>query len=196
MKPDPGSRTGDLEGRRLELIAPASRDWGWRVINHGVYRERARKQAYDAQRTASGIDAQRKRENRGSREVPTCPDASRALPLSDAEANADAEANSNTNLRGGEATRKKRAAGPATRIPDDFALTEDRRQYAVTKGVEPDSTFEAFVAFWRSKAKDNTKLDWNLTWYSWVLKEAKEARQRSAPRKSRFDQAMEHLNGH
>ena len=31
MAPDPGSRTGDLEGRRLELIDPASRSWGWRV---------------------------------------------------------------------------------------------------------------------------------------------------------------------
>lgn len=77
MSPDPGSRTGDLEGRRLELIDP-SRDWGWRVINHSLYRERARKQAYDKSRTASGADADRKREKRVSREVPTSPAKSRS----------------------------------------------------------------------------------------------------------------------
>ena len=79
MAPDPGSRTGDLEGRRLELI-DSSRDWGWRVINHSLYRERARKQAYDSARTASGRDAERKR----SREVPTPPAKSREVPLNPA----------------------------------------------------------------------------------------------------------------
>lgn len=126
MKPDPGSRTGDLDGRRLELIDPASREWGWRVINHSSYREKARKSSYDRQRTESGADAARKKESRqASREVPTrpaalgdscetaisgqkpggtgntdeyasnasnylvprCPDQSREVPLSEAEAN-------------------------------------------------------------------------------------------------------------
>lgn len=74
MEPDPGSRTGDLDGRRLELIDHSSRQWGWRVINHSVYRERARKSAYDRERTESGADAARKREARNSsREVPTRP---------------------------------------------------------------------------------------------------------------------------
>src|ERR1039458_2080450 len=54
MEPDPGSRTGDLEGRRLELMDPAQRDWGWRVINHAIYREKARKASYDAARVEDG----------------------------------------------------------------------------------------------------------------------------------------------
>jgi hypothetical protein len=90
MKPDPGSRTGDLEGRRLELIDPASREWGWKVINHATYREKARKSAYDKDRTESGRDAERKRKTSTpakSREVPRSPDTSRAVPLSEAEAN-------------------------------------------------------------------------------------------------------------
>jgi hypothetical protein len=74
MGPDPGSRTGDLDGRRLELIDPA-RGWGWRVINHGIYRERARKKAYDQARTESGADAERKR---ASRDVPRSPPVSRS----------------------------------------------------------------------------------------------------------------------
>jgi hypothetical protein len=70
MKPDPGSRTKDHEGRRLELLDP-NRDWGWVVLNHGKYREKARKKNYDEQRTVSGADAERKKIERTSREVPT-----------------------------------------------------------------------------------------------------------------------------
>jgi hypothetical protein len=82
--PDPESRSEAEEGRRLVLIDPENRSWGWRVVNHGKYRERARKQAWDAERTSSGKDAERKRVSRGtSRDVPTSPDASRLSPLSD-----------------------------------------------------------------------------------------------------------------
>jgi len=75
MLPDPGSRTIQHEGRRLELIDPAARNWGWRVLNHAAYREKARKQAYDAKRTESGADAERKRM---SRDIPTPPAYSRS----------------------------------------------------------------------------------------------------------------------
>lgn len=74
MKPDPESRSTESEGRRLELLDPDNRQWGWRVVNHEKYRAKARKAAYDSQRSASGLDAERKRQ---SRRVPTHPDASR-----------------------------------------------------------------------------------------------------------------------
>src|SRR5688572_29716394 len=82
MQPDEESRTTANDGRRLEPIDP-NRAWGWRIINHGIYREKARKKAYDDNRTATGEDAQRKR---ASREVPRSPDATRADPLSYADA--------------------------------------------------------------------------------------------------------------
>lgn len=63
LEPDPASRTPANEGRRLELI-DASRTWGWRILNFAHYRERARKGAWDAGRTASGKDAARKRAER------------------------------------------------------------------------------------------------------------------------------------
>lgn len=85
--------------------------------------------------------------------------------------------------------RAKRS--PPTRIPDDFVLTDDRRAYAIAKGIEPEPTFEAFSAYWRSKAKDNTKLDWDATWHTWVLKDAKDLKARTTPRKTRFDEIME-----
>lgn len=94
MQPDPGSRTPDYEGRRMELLEPGKRDWGWRVLNHQLYREKARKSAYDSNRTESGKDRERKAEQRAaSRDVPTCPDAFRDVPLSDT--NSDTEANKN-----------------------------------------------------------------------------------------------------
>jgi len=81
MAPDPESRTAECEGRRLELLDPANRQWGWRVINHVQYRNKARKAAYDTDRTASGADAERKRHSvrhpDKSRRVPTRPDVTR-----------------------------------------------------------------------------------------------------------------------
>lgn len=71
-QPDPMSRTQDHEGRRLVLIEP-SRAWGWRVVNHTVYREKARLQGKDAARVASGKDAERKRIQRTSPAVPRNP---------------------------------------------------------------------------------------------------------------------------
>lgn len=95
---------------------------------------------------------------------------------------------------GEEKPRAARSAAPS-RLPDDFDLTEDRYAYALGKGVEPESTFEAFRAYWHAKPKDNTKLDWDLTWQSWVLREAKDRRERTPPRKTRFEQAMEQIDG-
>jgi hypothetical protein len=85
-KPDEMSRTRDHDGRRLELIDP-DRPWGWKVLNHGKYREKARKAAYDADRTASGADAARKQAAR--QPVPTSPAKSRADPLSDSDTDTD-----------------------------------------------------------------------------------------------------------
>lgn len=84
-QPDPGSRTDAEEGRRLVRL-DSRRAWGWRAVNHGKYREKARRAAYDAERTASGRDAERKRaERQQSRPVPPCPTDSRDVPLSDSD---------------------------------------------------------------------------------------------------------------
>lgn len=64
MKPDPGSRTKDHDGRRLELIDPDSRDWGWRVINHAKYREKARLKAKAQREVVSGENANRMNDRR------------------------------------------------------------------------------------------------------------------------------------
>jgi len=66
LEPDPKSRSPENEGRRLVLVDP-SRAWGWRIVNFAKYRDRARKQAWDASRTASGENAKRMRDVRKKR---------------------------------------------------------------------------------------------------------------------------------
>jgi hypothetical protein len=50
MNPDPGSRTGDANGRRLVPIDP-DRPWGWQAVNHGKYKEKARLLGKNARET-------------------------------------------------------------------------------------------------------------------------------------------------
>lgn len=109
-EPDPYSRTPDCEGRRLVLLEPP-RLWGWRIVNHAKYREKARLQARDAVRTATGADAERKRQGRtGTGDVPTRPPESPALPLSDSDTNTNPSQSARTHARAG----AKRADDPET----------------------------------------------------------------------------------
>jgi hypothetical protein len=94
--PDPDSRTAESDGRRMELIDP-ERPWGWRIVNHGKYREKARKASFDAQRVADGRNAERLAERRKAEKDPTRPDATRADPHSDS--NSDSNTNSDKRLR-------------------------------------------------------------------------------------------------
>jgi hypothetical protein len=96
-KPDPMSRTQECEGRRLVLIDPA-RSWGWRVVNHSRYREKARLQARDSSRTESGADASRKRTERESPDVPRSPPRSPS-PDSDSDSDANKEKNKKPDRR-------------------------------------------------------------------------------------------------
>ena len=115
--PDPYSRTPTDDGRRLTLIDPEHRAWGWNVVNHAQYRERARKQQWDNERTASGRDAERKRQERAqakgkapnSRDLPTRPDVSRRSPLSDADADTDADTDPSSRVLEDSDSRPRRA---------------------------------------------------------------------------------------
>lgn len=64
MSPDPGSQSRENEGRRLELIDPA-REWGWRVINSGKYREKARLMGKAKREVEDGSNAARLSDRRG-----------------------------------------------------------------------------------------------------------------------------------
>lgn len=74
MEPDPQSRTPDEDGRRLVPIDD-SRPWGWRIVNHAKYREKARLAAKNARDVETGREAERKKKARKSAGVRRCPPA-------------------------------------------------------------------------------------------------------------------------
>jgi hypothetical protein len=154
-QPDKYSRSQEADGARLQLIDPA-RPWGWLIVNHSKYREKARKSSYDSARTASGLDAERKRL---SRDVPTCPAPSRSQT--------ETETKTKTEEKEEEAPPAKRAR-PATHLPADFELTDERRAVATTEGLDAARTFAKFRNFWQSASGQRArKRDWDAAWRYW-----------------------------
>jgi hypothetical protein len=178
-EPDPYSRSGADEGRRLVLIDPERRNWGWRVVNSGLYRERARLQARDEARTASGADAARKRVERSTSaevsEVPPTPpdhgespDVPRSPPLISEHIREEQHRRSGADTRG-------------SRIPIPFAISEEMRSWArvQTPGVDLEKATEEFVDYWRGvSGQRGCKLDWVATWRNRM----REVQGRKAPR--------------
>jgi hypothetical protein len=164
MEPDPGSRTGDLEGRRLELLDPVNRVWGWRVINHGLYRERARKASYDAARIEDGSNRERMKARNSAKPLdPRKPAMTRDDPPS--EAAADAEAPSNKNTKAAEAERAH--APTAVSLVGNFDLTPERIALAETRNLNPELTHIKFVAYYGGKRNH----DLDSAWRKWCATE-------------------------
>jgi hypothetical protein len=78
-QPDPMSRSGTDEGRRLVLTDP-NRTWGWRIVNFVAYREKARLSAKNAREVEEG----RNRERLATRNDSTAADR-RSPPLTAAD---------------------------------------------------------------------------------------------------------------
>lgn len=166
MEPDPESRSEAEEGRRLVLIDPENRQWGWRVVNHGRYREKARLIAKDSDRTASGRDADRKRAERASPAsgdnqdprspdvspaVPRCPPASPAVPLSYSYSDSDTD------------KKRERARKRASRAPEGF---DPDRQHALAE--LPDLDVDAEIGKFRDWEFRTPRSDWPATWRNWI----------------------------
>lgn len=62
---DPDSRSIEQDGARLVLVDPENRQWGWHIVNHGKYREKARLASKHAAEVASGKNAERMKDRRG-----------------------------------------------------------------------------------------------------------------------------------
>ncbi len=61
----------------------------------------------------------------------------------------------------------------ASRLPEDFALTDARRNVAESEHVDPDRTFVRFADHWRASSGANArKHDWDAAWRNWCRKEA------------------------
>jgi hypothetical protein len=171
MQPDPDSQSAAEEGRRLVLLDPA-KSWGWRAVNHSLYREKARKSSFDSARAADGRNAERMK----TRRDPTRPAKTRADPPSDSDSDSDSDKNKIKTppaIAGtppdGNASRKRSAT--ATRLPADFELTEQRRAIAKTENLDPEREFAKFADYWRaSSGATARKHDWDATWRNWCRK--------------------------
>lgn len=89
-----------------------------------------------------------------------------------AEGNADGMQNAMPEERRGE---ERERVARATRIPADFAVTDQMRTWATKNAprVDLDRETENFRDYWVAKSgKDATKVDWTRTWQKWMRTES------------------------
>lgn len=164
--PDPYSRTKDDDGRRMRLIDP-NRPWGWVIINHHIYKERARLVSKNQREVESGQNASRMGDRRRPPET-----AGDRLSESEAKAEADKEAGADApghdEFLGTAAERKPRGHSRACQIPEDFGLDNELANYATTRlpGVNLPQLLDDFRN--HHKAKGSALKDWRSGWRTWV----------------------------
>lgn len=72
-----------------------------------------------------------------------------------------------------EQSRAEQNVGRATRIPDDFLLTDERRLVAEAEKLPAERTFAKFSDYWRAAGGAKArKIDWEATWRNWCRTEA------------------------
>lgn len=157
-QPDPYSRSPSDDGRRLVRLREHT-DWGWQVVNHAAYREKARQQAQNAAQVADGRNAEKVRrykerkanqDTAGHRETPETPETPRHT-LS----------NANTNpLQDGSANGRKR---PSRRCPADFVPDEE---YA--KREIPDLDYPRESQRFKDYEFKTPRSDWGAAWRNWI----------------------------
>jgi len=132
--PDPESRSSEHEGRRLELIDPESRSWGWVVVNHTKYREKARKAAFDVSRKEDGRNKERMaarpmpaehcetaddpRSPAMTRDDPRRPAMTRAHPPSDSNSDSNSDSDSEKDTDQNQTRARARIVPRETNFPE------------------------------------------------------------------------------
>jgi len=72
-----------------------------------------------------------------------------------------------------EQSRAEQSQKRATRIPEDFVLTDDRRLVAEAERLPAERTFAKFRDYWQSASGQKArKIDWEATWRNWCRTEA------------------------
>jgi hypothetical protein len=154
-QPDPRSRTPDHDGRRLEPLEGAG--FGWRVLNHRRYQEKARLEAKSAREIESG-----KNRERMQTRIPPQTAADRRTPPHTDPSNSNSNSNSNSK------DTKKPAKRAASQFPEDLELTEADKTFATDRlpNVDVPEMFIAFRDF--HVGKGTLSKDWHATWRTWV----------------------------
>jgi hypothetical protein len=165
---DWGSRSPAEAGARLMLLEE-HREWGWQIVNHALYRERARLMSKSAREVASGSNRERMKDRppltaADRRSPPT----TAADPLSNANANANADKNSSREKTPSKRSRGKRAPSVSTEFPLDFALDDALRAQALQRAADcdVDASFAQFRA--HHEARGSQFKNWRQAWVSWI----------------------------
>lgn len=136
-----------MDGARLELVSD-TRAWGWRVVNHKKYREKARLQAQNSAQVASGRNAEKvrkyKESQRDTRRHPQTP------------ADTLSNANANTNIR-------EEGARGSRRCPKEFSP-----DLAYAKTLLPDIDAEAEAGRFKDYEFKVPRKDWGAAWRNWI----------------------------
>lgn len=167
--PELDSRSRAFEGRRLARV-----EGGYVILNYDRYRQ---KDQTNAERQARYRERQKKDKSnavtlRGNGVTPR--------DVTDADADA--------------VKKEKVPASPSPKrnqanyLPDDFELTDARRQVAVKERVDPDRTFAAFCDYWRAASGARArKRDWDATWRNWCRRAGDDAKNRAQKGTSAVD---------
>lgn len=199
MQPDPDSQSPADEGRRLVLLDP-TKSWGWRAVNHALYREKARLMSKAQREVESGANRARMEDRR---RPPETADPSSGPPSTTSpDSNTYSDSNKKSEVpdtssggAGGDAPRKRSAEPKGSRIPTPFLVTAEMRKWAAEKTphVKLDEATEDFCNYWRAlPGQRSRKLDWVLTWKNRMKECEDKAIKRNgggAPRKS-FEERM------
>jgi hypothetical protein len=122
-------------------------------------------------------------------EIKSLPDQPGAIEQS--ASNVLATCTSETEQSRAETEQRERARERATRLPDDFELTPERRLVAEAETLPAERTFAKFRDHWRSASGQKArKVDWDAAWRNWCRTEydrggnSGNGRPSSAPRPS------------
>jgi hypothetical protein len=154
MQPDPMSQSDAEEGRRLIPIKPGL-PWGWKVVNHAKYREKARKRAHNETAQLTGENKERMKERREEDQEltektgrdQTGPDVTGADRLSDTDTNT-----------GGEPRKRG-----SRRCPEGHSV-----DLAYARQQVPDIDAEAEEGKFRDWEFKSPRRDWDATWRNWI----------------------------
>ena len=74
------------------------------------------------------------------------------------------------------------ARSAACRLPEDFALTPERKAVAEGEHVDAQRTFATFVDYWRGASGEKArKHDWDATWRNWCRRQSDGKKAAAAP---------------
>lgn len=176
--PDPDSRSPGEDGQRVVRLSD-ERSWGWRIVNYEHYRKlRNEEERRDYHRRYW-----REKRSKGK------PSTDSTSPQHTQPNSTKGEAVSSKQKEEGKKSRER-----ATRLPDDFSLTDAHRKAAEAEGLNPERTFAKFRDYWRAASgRSASKLDWDATWRNWCRNE-NDRGPSSKSRKTRYAANREELD--